>query len=299
METNAKMQSVIREVLNYTLWLVLGVVPVLLLIFLVAHLVFRTTAVPNQALVLVVAALWVVTYLRLKKNGMNFGDIWLKFSPRPKLLVDLLLGFIIGASFITIIFVSFWGTGLIAFRPAVLTGSLVLILLATLVYTLIQSGTEELIFRGYLLKVLARKGNTFAILVTSLVFSIMHFHHGVNPIGWLNIFLFGVLMAQMVFTWNNLLIPVGFHTGWNFFQLNVFTFSVYGWTNPGLIDLSLLSGRDIITGGDYGPEGSLITTALLLLTISLIYLWKRKTTTPEASCLPLVSKTSFTRGARQ
>lgn len=276
MEMHTKKQSVFKEVLYYALWLILGIVPVLLLIFMVAFLVIRTTVVPHQALILVVASIWLVTYLRLKKNNMSYSDIWLRFRPRSKLLMELILGFIVGAAIITIVFTTLWVTGLLTFTPVAVTSSLALALFTSLFYTLIQSGTEELIFRGYLLKILVRKSGTFSILVTSVVFSMMHFHHGVNLVGWFNIFLFGVLTAQMVFTWNTLWMPIGFHVGWNFFQHDLFAFSVYGWTRQGIFDLKLVIGRDIITGGSYGPEGSMITTLILLIIIGLLILLANK-----------------------
>jgi len=268
-DANTKQQSVFREVAIYTLWLLIGAAAVILLVFLFTYLVFRSKVVANEAMIMLVAVIWIVTHIRLRKNGMNYSDIWLKLTPR--FLVKLTLGFNIGAVFIVIIFITLWATKLITFQPNTVTGLLIMVLLANLVFTLIQSGVEELVFRGYLLKVLAGKGRYFAIMITSTVFSVLHFHHGFNPVGWLNIFFFGVVMAQMVFTWKNLWLPWGFHAGWNFFQTDIFSFPVYGRARMELLEMNPVTGRDIITGGSYGPEGSLLTTVLLLIFIIILY----------------------------
>ena len=271
MDANTKQQSVFREVAIYTLWLLIGAAAVILLVFLFTYLVFRSKVVANEAMIMLVAVIWIVTHIRLRKNGMSYSDIWLKFTPR--FLVKLPLGFNIGAAFIVIIFITLWTTKLITFQPNTVTGLLIMVLLANLVFTLIQSGVEELVFRGYLLKILAGKGHAFAIVTTSAIFTLLHFHHGINLVGWLNIFFFGVVMAQMIFTWKNLWFPWGFHAGWNFFQTDIISFPVYGRLRVGLLELNLVPGRDIVTGGSYGPEGSLLTTALLvLLMIAIFYL---------------------------
>lgn len=273
--TNAKQQHIFRDVIIFGLWLILGAALTIFFMMLIVSLVFHANSMPHQAGILLYVVFWFITYLRLNKNGMTFADIWLNCKINSYMYSAI--GFLIGAVFISVIFGILVAAGLINYKTNILSKSLILVLLVSLGFTLIQSGTEELLFRGYLLRVLSKKSRFFAIIVTSTLFSILHFYQGVNPIGWLNIFLFGILTAQMVFIWKTLWMPMGFHAGWNFFQHDIFTFSVYGWTRPGLLDLNYVPGSDTISGGSYGPEGSLITTVLLLLFVSLAALLERRT----------------------
>ncbi|MCI7497174.1 MAG: CPBP family intramembrane metalloprotease, partial [Prevotella sp.] len=67
--------------------------------------------------------------------------------------------------------------------------------------------------------------------------------------------------------------PIGIHWAWNFTQGNVFGFAVSGRDIEESILTATLSGPDIITGGSFGLEASIIS--LILGTIlSAFYLWK-------------------------
>lgn len=125
-------------------------------------------------------------------------------------------------------------------------------------------------FRGYLLKLLSGNGRVLAVVLTSALFSAAHFWQGVNLMGWLNIFLFGVLATQLYFLSRSLWMPAGFHIAWNFVQMSGLGFPVYGRENSGLFQVTLLT-KDLVSGGAYGPEGSLVTTLLLVLSIGFAH----------------------------
>jgi uncharacterized protein len=70
---------------------------------------------------------------------------------------------------------------------------------------------------------------------------------------------------------NNLWLSIGYHIAWNYFEGSVFGFQVSGQSTESLYKLNTPI-KNIITGGQFGPEGGLIVT--LIIVIGFIYLWK-------------------------
>ncbi|NVN18157.1 CPBP family intramembrane metalloprotease [Muricauda sp. HICW] len=140
--------------------------------------------------------------------------------------------------------------------------------LLTLVLYTIVSFSEEILLRGYILRNFMESMNNFlALLLSAILFSIMH---SANPniswIGFVNLFLAGIIMGLPYIYTQSLWFPIAFHFSWNFFQ-SLFGFNVSGMNSYSLIEFSF-SERNIINGGDFGFEGSLLS---ILLQISLIF----------------------------
>jgi hypothetical protein len=67
-------------------------------------------------------------------------------------------------------------------------------------------------------------------------------------------------------------VPLGLHFGWNFAAGGVFSTEVSGnGTPPGLLDATL-SGPAVLTGGDFGPEGSAYAVVFCVLATT-VFLW--------------------------
>lgn len=133
--------------------------------------------------------------------------------------------------------------------------------------------SEELFSRGYCMTVLAQTKNKWIMIVmSSAIFSAMHL---LNPngsiLGLLNIFIVGILFALMFLKSGDLWMPIGYHITWNYFQGNIFGFNVSGKDVHGLYDLKYTT-ENIINGGKFGPEGGIIAT--IVLVISIILVWK-------------------------
>ena len=119
--------------------------------------------------------------------------------------------------------------------------------------------TEELMFRGVLFRVVEGwTGTWVALTATSLLFGLVHL---VNPNAslWgalaIAIEAGGMLTAAYVAT-RKLWVPIGLHLGWNIAASAIFSTEVSGNDTPqGLLDAST-SGPMLITGGEFGPEGS-------------------------------------------
>jgi len=141
-----------------------------------------------------------------------------------------------------------------------------------LLYLAVAFG-EEVVSRGYIYGLLKRYyGIKPAIIVTSLIFSLLHILNDnflQNPVPLISIFLAGILFGVSREVTGGLWVPIGIHFTWNLFQGNIYGFEVSG-MNFGLSVLEIERvGHSLITGGEFGLEGSLVTTILLVLFIYL------------------------------
>lgn len=137
---------------------------------------------------------------------------------------------------------------------------------------------EEMAFRGYILNNLLDSFNKWiALFITSLLFSL--FHLGNSSIGFIplvNIFLAGFLLGINYIYTRNLWFSVFLHFSWNFFQGSLLGYKVSGIGLGSLIQTQL-KGGPMVTGGEFGFEGSIIDTALTLIAILILFLvYERK-----------------------
>jgi membrane protease YdiL (CAAX protease family) len=132
---------------------------------------------------------------------------------------------------------------------------------------------EELLFRGYLLQVLLASIGTYSTIVPlAILFALLH---AGNPnatwFGLVNTAAFGVLFGYAYLRSRDLWLPIGLHLGWNV------TLPLFGVNLSGLrmnvtgYEMSWTAGA-LWSGGEYGPEASLLTSAVVLLLFA--YLWK-------------------------
>lgn len=136
---------------------------------------------------------------------------------------------------------------------------------------LIQGASEEVMIRGYLFTSLRKTGNLFwAVTISSLVFALLHiFNPAMSIIPFINLFLFGVFACFFFLRTKNIWAISALHSAWNFFQGNIFGIQVSGT----VVDNSLLNIKSaapkILSGGDFGLEGGLIVTAILVISTIL------------------------------
>lgn len=85
-----------------------------------------------------------------------------------------------------------------------------------------------------------------------------------------------MLTAAYVAT-RRLWVPIGVHFGWNFAASGIFSTEVSGNDTPqGLLNSSM-SGPELLTGGDFGPEGSVYAILFgVLVTIAFMWLAHRR-----------------------
>ncbi|MFE2019496.1 CPBP family intramembrane glutamic endopeptidase [Streptomyces sp. NPDC059499] len=139
---------------------------------------------------------------------------------------------------------------------------------------------EELLFRGVLFRIVEEYAGTWiALTLTGTLFGLMHL---LNPHAdlWgaiaIAIEAGGMLGAAYAAT-RTLWVPIGLHFGWNFAAAGIFSTEVSGNDTPqGLLD-TMTSGPKLITGGDFGPEGSVYAVlAGVLMTAAFLWLAHRR-----------------------
>jgi membrane protease YdiL (CAAX protease family) len=124
---------------------------------------------------------------------------------------------------------------------------------------------EELLFHGYAFQLLVRTVGPFAtILPTSLVFGLMHSGNlNVSFLGIVNTVAWGILLGYAVWRTGALWLAIGLHFGWNVAlpllgsNLSGFTMGVTGYTLKWNV-------AALWSGGDYGVEGSVLTTGIVV-----------------------------------
>lgn len=198
----------------------------------------------------------------------SFSSLGLKFAASKK---DALLGFLTGIILL-----------LIATLIMAASKNLVWIavdfnaieLLSGIVLMLLVAFYEELVFRGYILNNLLQSLNPQkSLLISALLFALAHFGNpGIGLIGFLNIFLAGVLLGINYVYTKNLWFAVMLHFSWNFFQGYVLGFQVSGILLKSVLSQQT-SGAAFITGGPFGLEASVISTLLYLLAIGVFYFY--------------------------
>ena len=138
----------------------------------------------------------------------------------------------------------------------------------------VVSLNEEIAMRGYILQNLSSSFNKYiALVMSSLVFMIMHIGNpNMSAIPLFNLFLAGLFLGIYCIHRKNLWFPIGAHFTWNYFQGPVLGFEVSG-NEVNSLFIQRLDGSDLITGGQFGFEGSIILTTFMI--IGIIYLDRR------------------------
>lgn len=134
---------------------------------------------------------------------------------------------------------------------------------------------EEILFRGILFRITEEKlGSVWALIISSSFFGIAHLG---NP----NSTLFsaiaitieaGLLLGAAFIYSKNLWLPIFIHFAWNFSEGGIYGAIISGSGLKKSWISSNISGPDLLTGGEFGPENSLQAVILGLLA-GIMFLW--------------------------
>jgi membrane protease YdiL (CAAX protease family) len=132
---------------------------------------------------------------------------------------------------------------------------------------------EEIAFRGFALQYLMRGYGAWAgILGIGALFGLMHANNpGATTLAVVNTAGFGVLFGAALLRTHDLWLPIGIHFGWNA-TLPFLGVGLSGLTIK-VTDYELVwKAGNLWSGGSYGPEASLLTSAVLV--ILFLAVWK-------------------------
>ena len=88
-------------------------------------------------------------------------------------------------------------------------------------------------------------------------------------LAFVNLFLAGLLLGINYLYTRNLWFSFFFHFSWNFFQGPILGFRVSGLVFPSLLQTET-KGDLFVTGGDFGLEGSILTTVTAFIAFFLL-----------------------------
>ena len=162
--------------------------------------------------------------------------------------------------------------------------------LMTILLFLMVSISEEIFFRGYVLRNFMESMNKYvALLVSALLFALMH---AANPnlslIGNINLFLAGVVLGLPYIYTKNLMFPIAFHFSWNFFQ-SLFGFNVSGLDSYSLIEFKI-SQNTLVNGGNFGFEGSVLAILFQVALVFILYIIYKKRNDTDVSVKMITEK---------
>jgi CAAX protease family protein len=184
---------------------------------------------------------------------------------------NLLTGIAVGAGGAIFMIVAPVLAGLAHFEPVPGANFSWRAALFTLALLFCGAAGEEIAFRGFPLQFLIRGyGAWISILGIGALFGLLHgLNPGATPLSMANTAGFGVLFGVALLRSHDLWLPIGLHFGWNValpflgVELSGFTIQVVGY------QLVWKTG-DLWSGGTYGPEASLLATAVLLVLFAII-----------------------------
>ncbi|MBD9091620.1 MAG: CPBP family intramembrane metalloprotease [Bacteroides oleiciplenus] len=158
-------------------------------------------------------------------------------------------------------------------------------LLLMWIFMLLVAVTEETALRGFVLGRLLNAGvNRFvALFISAALFSLLHiFNPNFSLIAFLNILLAGLMLGASYIYTRNLWFPIALHLFWNWLQGPVLGFEVSGGQFGNTLLSLELPEKNIINGGAFGFEGSVVCTALMIIMTVIIL----KSASRQSSCDP-------------
>jgi hypothetical protein len=224
----------------------------------------------------ILASFLAIWFMMAVFNKEPLSNIGLSIKDRGQ---EMLAGLGAALLFIGGIFLILWCfgaitvTGAVGLKPGVMMVSLMLFVAAF---------DEEIVFRGYVLNNLMDSMNRWwALGISSVVFALMH---AGNPNVWstfvpmTELFAAGFILGISYTFTKNLWFPTFFHFGWNFFQ-GLFGFEISGmgvdsWKAIAHENSGEVS--DIVSGGAFGIDRSIISLCSTVLGTYLIYRYYTK-----------------------
>ncbi len=136
----------------------------------------------------------------------------------------------------------------------------------------IQGFSEEITFRGYFMISLMKKNSvTKAVLINSVAFAICHMlNPGLTIVAFINLVLVGIFTSLYVIKTNNLWGAAAYHSMWNFAQGIIYGISVSGTDAKSAVINTENIGNNMINGGVFGIEASIMTTIVMILAIYVL-----------------------------
>jgi uncharacterized protein len=186
------------------------------------------------------------------------SELALRYGPR-----EFPIGMLVGFAFISLVLLLLWSLGLYD----VGIGHWRHWYNYFLFNSYISAVLEELAFRAVLLRLTARMfGSVTGLIVSALLFGAAHASHA-SPAAVAQIVVAGLVFGLLYMESGRLWLPVGAHLGYDFTEWSLMG---VGDKNGLLVVSPAPHTSALLTGGSFGPDGSVFTTLVGLLFMAAI-----------------------------
>lgn len=223
----------------------------------------------------ITVSVFVARRLLDRRSISSLGLVWNRQAVR-----DLVFGFLLAGLLLGLVFLVEWAAGWLQFEgfawhfdpwPVVFGW------VGVLFFTFVLVGwQEELLARGYWLQNISEGLDlAWGVSISASLFALAHIANpNANLQSIVGLVAAGLFLSLGYLRTRQLWLPIGLHTGWNFFEGPIFGFPVSGLQFYRLIHHQV-EGPVILTGGSFGPEAGLIQLPALLLGVVLILFYTR------------------------
>lgn len=221
---------------------------------------------------IVMASLAITTYISLYKiyEKREISEFSIK-SIVKFVLLGIVIGAVLQSLTILVIYLNN-GYSVVSVNP-------ILYLLPPLTMAFTSAIFEEIMFRGVIFRITEEKlGSYFALLISALIFGAMHLANPNSSLlaGAGIAIQAGLLLGVAYMYTRNLWFPIAIHFAWNFTQSAIFGANVSGNAISKTLVTSKIEGAVWLTGGEFGPEGSLQATIFCLAAAILLFVLANK-----------------------
>ena len=164
-------------------------------------------------------------------------------------------------------------------------GEVVLTIIASILIALKSGITEEMLFRGYIMKSLENRWNKYvAILVPSFLFSLVHipsmesFTVGSVVLLIISGTLVGIMFSLVAYKGNSISNNALLHAAWNFVMITdvLHITTAQGIYGKPIFSITIPSDNALITGAGFGIEASIIAIIGYILVCGFVLIPKKK-----------------------
>ncbi len=132
---------------------------------------------------------------------------------------------------------------------------------------------EEILLRGIIFRIVEEKlGSYISLAISAIIFGAAHL---LNPdssvISSVCISIVGFMFGAAYIYSRSLWLPIAIHFSWNFVQSGIFGAITSGNEKTSSLFNTKISGSELITGGAFGPEGTIQAT-LFWLVVSIVFM---------------------------
>jgi len=236
----------------------------------------------SEAAIFLVTAISALAMSRIERRSFGLYGLPIRSAFGGDFWIGSLAGFL-AISLCLVLIYSFHGFHLTGLS---IHGSMIVFSTAAWALAFVMVGlAEEFAFRGYMqFTITTGMGFWPAAVLMSLLFGLAHAGNpGESITGLASVVIFGLTFCLILRRTGNLWWAVGFHAGWDWGQ----TF-FYGVPDSGVVPYhnlfnSSFHGPQWLTGGTVGPEASIFTPIILVLTAIIFTRFHRENRYPVGS----------------